>query len=63
MTRSEGLRKAVAVKGVEHGQTCTKELTGAMALRAALESAFRLGRGLARRRSEQASQNGHSNEI
>jgi hypothetical protein len=29
----------------EHGQTCTKNHTGAVAVRAALESAVQLGRG------------------
>jgi hypothetical protein len=44
----EGLGMAVTVKGcrgTEHGQTCAKDRTGAVALRAALESAVQLGRG------------------
>jgi hypothetical protein len=41
----EGLGKAVAVKVAEHGQACTKERTGAVAGRAALESAVQVGRG------------------
>jgi hypothetical protein len=32
-------------RGAKHGQTCTKDRTGAVALRAALESAVQLGRG------------------
>jgi hypothetical protein len=32
-------------RGAEHGRTCTKDHTGAAALRAALESAMQLGRG------------------
>jgi hypothetical protein len=43
-----GLGKAVAVKGcrgAEHGQACTKDRTGDVALSAALESAVQLGRG------------------
>jgi hypothetical protein len=32
-------------RGAEHGQACTKERTGAMAVRAALESAVQVGRG------------------
>jgi hypothetical protein len=42
------LGKALAVKvgrGAEHGQACTKERTGAVAVRAALESAVQVGRG------------------
>jgi hypothetical protein len=38
-SRSKGCR------GAEHGQKYTKDRTGAVALRAALESAVRLGRG------------------
>jgi hypothetical protein len=46
----EGLGKAVVVKVAEvqhmamHGQTCTKDRTGSVALRAAIESAVQLGR-------------------
>jgi hypothetical protein len=32
-------------RGAEHGQACTKERTGAVAVRAALESAVLVGRG------------------
>jgi hypothetical protein len=32
-------------RGAEHGQACTKERTGAVAVRAALESAVQVGRG------------------
>jgi hypothetical protein len=32
-------------RGAEHGQACTKERTGDVALRAALESAMQRGRG------------------
>jgi hypothetical protein len=32
-------------RGAEHGQECTKECTGAVAVRAALESAVQVGRG------------------
>jgi hypothetical protein len=35
----------VAVKVAEHGKACTKERTGAVAVRAALESAVQVGRG------------------
>jgi hypothetical protein len=38
-SRSKGCR------GAEHGQTCTKDRTDAVALRAALESTVQLGRG------------------
>jgi hypothetical protein len=31
-------------RGAEHGQTCTKDRTSAVAVRAALESAVQLGR-------------------
>jgi hypothetical protein len=49
--------------GAEHGQACTKERTGAVAVRAALESAVQVGRGLARRRRQQASRNGEPYEM
>jgi hypothetical protein len=39
-SRSEGCR------GPKHGQACTKGRTGAVALRAALETAVQLGRGV-----------------
>jgi hypothetical protein len=55
MTRStrggvgKGMRSgSKGCRGAEHGQACTKDRTGAEALRAALESAMQLGRGLAR---------------
>jgi hypothetical protein len=32
-------------RGAEHGQACTRERTGAVAVRAALESAVQVGRG------------------
>jgi hypothetical protein len=32
-------------RGAEHGQACSKERTGAVAVRAALESAVQVGRG------------------
>jgi hypothetical protein len=32
-------------RGAEHGQTCNKDRTGAVALRGALESTVQLGRG------------------
>jgi hypothetical protein len=32
-------------RGAEHGQACTAERTGAVAVRAALESAVQVGRG------------------
>jgi hypothetical protein len=35
----------VAVTVAEHGRACTKDRTGAVALRAALELAVQLGRG------------------
>jgi hypothetical protein len=48
MTRRGGVGKGSGRKGcrgAEHGQACTKERTGAVALRAALELAVQLGRG------------------
>jgi hypothetical protein len=48
MTRRGGAGKGSGSKGcrgAEHGQACTKERTGAVALRAALESAVQLGQG------------------
>jgi hypothetical protein len=50
MTRRGGAGKGSGSKGCrgsEHGQACTnyKDRTGAVALRAALESAVQLGRG------------------
>jgi hypothetical protein len=48
MTRRGGAGKGSGSKGcrgAEHGQACTKERTGAVAVRAALESAVQLGRG------------------
>jgi hypothetical protein len=48
MTRRGGARKGSGSKGcrgAEHGQTCPKDRTGAVALRAALESSEQLGRG------------------
>jgi hypothetical protein len=48
MTRRAGAGKCSGSKGrggVEHGQACTKERTGAVAVRAALESAVQVGRG------------------
>jgi hypothetical protein len=47
MTRRGGAGKGSGSKGcrgAEHGQACTKELTGAVAVRAALESAVQVGR-------------------
>jgi hypothetical protein len=48
MTRRGGAGKGSgsnACRGAAHGQACTKEPTGAVAVRAALESAVQLGRG------------------
>jgi hypothetical protein len=48
MTRREGAGEGSGSKGcrgAEHGQACTKERAGAMAVRAALESALQVGRG------------------
>jgi hypothetical protein len=48
MTRRGGAGKGSGSKGcrgAEHGQACTKERTGAVAVRAALESAVQVGRG------------------
>jgi hypothetical protein len=48
MTRREGAGKGSGSKdcrGAEHGQACTKERTGAVAVRAALESAVQVVRG------------------
>jgi hypothetical protein len=48
MTRREGAGKGRGSKGcrgAKHGQACTKDRTGAVALRAALELAVQLGRG------------------
>jgi hypothetical protein len=48
MTRRGGAGKGSGGKGCrgeEHGQACTKERTGAVAVRAALESAVQVGRG------------------
>jgi hypothetical protein len=48
MTRRGGAGKGSGSKGcrgAEHGQACTKERTGAVAVRAALESAVQGGRG------------------
>jgi hypothetical protein len=46
MTRRGGARKgSKGCRGAEHGQTYTKERTGAVAVRAALESAVQVGRG------------------
>jgi hypothetical protein len=48
MTRRGGVGKGTGSKGcrgAEHGQACTKERTGAVAVRAALESAVQVGRG------------------
>jgi hypothetical protein len=56
----------IGCRGAEHGQACSKDHTGAVARRAALDSAVQLGRGLARRRSEQAaeiSRNGQPYEM
>jgi hypothetical protein len=47
MTRRGGAGEGSGSKGcrgAEHGQACSRERTGAVALRAALESAVRLGR-------------------
>jgi hypothetical protein len=49
MTRRGGAGKGSGSKGrggAEHGQACTKERTGAVAVRAALESAVQVGQGL-----------------
>jgi hypothetical protein len=48
MTRRGGAGKGSGSKGCrgsEHGQTRTKDRTGAVAVRAALESAVQVGRG------------------
>jgi hypothetical protein len=48
MTRRGGAGKGSGSKGrrgAEHGQACTKERTGAVAVGAALESAVQVGRG------------------
>jgi hypothetical protein len=48
MTRRGGAAKGSGSKGcrgAKHGQACTKERTGAVAVRAALESAVQVGRG------------------
>jgi hypothetical protein len=48
MTRRGGAGKGSGSKGcrgAEHGQACTKERAGAVAVRAALESAVQVGRG------------------
>jgi ubiquitin len=48
MTRRGGAGKGSGSKGcrgADHGQACAKDHTGAVALRAALESAVQLGRG------------------
>jgi hypothetical protein len=48
MTRRGGAGKGSGSKGcrgAEHGQACTNEHTGAVAVRAALESAVLVGRG------------------
>jgi hypothetical protein len=48
MTKRGGAGKGSCSKGcrgAEHGQACTKERTGAVAARAALESAVQVGRG------------------
>jgi hypothetical protein len=48
MTRRGGVGKGTGSKGCrgeEHGQACTKERSGAVAVRAALESAVQVGRG------------------
>jgi hypothetical protein len=52
-SRSKGCR------GAEHGQPCTKDRTGAVAVRTALETAVQTGRGDEASRSEQAGRNGH----
>jgi hypothetical protein len=54
-SRSKGCR------GAEHGQACTKDCTGAVAFRAALESAVHSGE--ASRGGKQASRNGHAYEM
>jgi hypothetical protein len=48
MTRRGGGGKGTGSKGcrgAEHGQACTTERTGAVAVRAPLESAVQVGRG------------------
>jgi hypothetical protein len=48
MTRRGGVGKGTGSKGcrgAEHDQACTEERTGAVAVRAALESAVQVGRG------------------
>jgi hypothetical protein len=48
MTRRGGAGKSSGSKGcrgAEHGQACTKDRTGAVALKAALESAVQLRQG------------------
>jgi hypothetical protein len=59
MTRRGGAGKvsgSEGCRGAEHGQACTKDHTGAVALRVALESAVQ-------RPSEQASRNGQPCEL
>jgi hypothetical protein len=50
-------------RGAEHGQACTKERTGAVAVRAALESAGQVGRGDEASQRQQASRNGQPYEM
>jgi hypothetical protein len=60
MTRKEGAGKgrgSNGCRGAEHGQACTKERTGAVAVRAALESAVQFGRGDEGNLLQQASRN------
>jgi hypothetical protein len=66
MTRREGAGKghgSTGCRGKKHGQACAKDRTGAVALRAALESAVQLGRSEEARRSEQASRHGQPYEM
>jgi hypothetical protein len=60
MTRRGGAGKGSGSQGyrsVEYGQTCTEDGTGAVALRAALESAVQLRRGEVNRQAEMANPN------
>jgi hypothetical protein len=46
MTRRGGAGKdSKGCRGAEHGQACTRDRTGVVALRAALQSGVQLGRG------------------
>jgi hypothetical protein len=55
--------RSESCRGVEHGQTCTKDRTSAVAIRATLETAVQLGRGDEASQSEQARRNGQPYEM